>query len=518
MNFKEAILPLSFALITTFAIQYFFFSKQVPETPTDSVRSGQSFQALAHEAMVKPLNTEIDFVDDTAQPIESTVIKTPHYTATFSSANGALEQLAFKHMVNGKHEELITLVPPESTEREKSAFIVALNADTPYFYKLDNVIKQDKQTIIAYSANAPAGHITKQYIIHDDTYALDLKLTITPKNTEQGVQPRIFIPGPELTLRAHLPETQAVVYSAEDKLRQTKFADLTASTVWASPTLFGIEDRYFIHTLVRDDQRFTQRAYYKIAGQDALTAILEGPVIKEPTTWHLTFYCGPKEADSMAAVDSRLEGTLAYGWLSPLAKLLMKILKAIYNVVHNYGLAIIIITFLVNLALMPLTMRSTKHMQNQTDYYKKRQYIEQKYRNDPERLAFERQELLKKQASSMDFSIFATILVQAPLFFALNRVINNSIELYHAPFLWVPDLSLKDPYYILPAIFAIVIIIRTIVTATSTDPRQLVASMFIVLLFAGIIGSWLSAGLALFSITIILSGVVQTYVQKVFKL
>lgn len=515
MKFQDILLPLSLAFLTTFGLHYFFTPSG--SSKTDQIRSGQTFQALSSQEMLKPLNDEIVFSDtELPESPQEVTLQTPHTTAQLSAAGASIQSLTFKRLINHHEEMLKTLTQEPLVEREKQPFIIGLDTVTPYLYTLGETQDTETTKKVTFYADNAAAYITKEFSFSPDSYKLHITLTIEPKDPKTGVQARLFVPGPAFTPEGHTPEPRALVYTDADALKKLKIRDIAPNTVWAAPAIFGAEDRYFIHALIADPQHFTQRAFYKITGATTLTAILEGPVIHQKTTWNLSFYCGPKELDSLIAADPRLEDTLEYGWFAPISKMLLYILKFFYRFLPNYGFAIILLTLLINLALMPLTIKGAASMQKQADLLKKRQYIEQKYRHDPERLALERQELYAKQVSGGEFSGCLPLLIQTPFFIGLNRLLSNSIELYHAPFLWISDLSVSDPYYILPTLMAVGIIWRT--GSQSSDPRQHVATLFLALFGAGVIANFLSAGLTLFLLVNIFAGVLQYYIQKALKL
>ena len=102
---------------------------------------------------------------------------------------------------------------------------------------------------------------------------------------------------------------------------------------WYSPSLFGSDSRYIIHSLIADTDKFAHRAYYKFLGKDKLISIIESPDIAQKQSWHLSFYFGPKKLDFLTNVDNRLEQTLDYsGWFAPIARILLKILQWLYEV------------------------------------------------------------------------------------------------------------------------------------------------------------------------------------------
>lgn len=184
-------------------------------------------------------------------------------------------------------------------------------------------------------------------------------------------------------------------------------------------------------------------------------------------------YAGPKLAEYLAPLGSRLDRVIDYGWFSVIARPLVVFLKAIYRVTGNYGLAIIVLTVIVKAAFWPLSAKSFRSMQKMKDLQPKMQKLRERYAKDRERLNMEVMQLYKTHKVN-PLGGCLPMLVQIPVFFALYRVLGSSFELRHAPFfLWITDLSAKDPYYVTPLIMGVSMFFQQKMTpATGMDPAQ----------------------------------------------
>jgi YidC/Oxa1 family membrane protein insertase len=288
---------------------------------------------------------------------------------------------------------------------------------------------------------------------------------------------------------------------------------LNTDMYWVSPTLFGVDDRYFVHAMIDDSNHFANRGYYALTGHNEMTAILEGPAVTTPTSWQFSFYFGPKESSAMHAVDPRLEQTMGYaGWFAPIAKWLLKLLNFLYSYLGNYGLAIIALTIITKLVLLPFSIKGNQSMKKHAEMQRKLKYLQQKYKDNPDLLAQERAELMRKEGLT-SLSGCLPLLLQLPIFFALSRVLSTSIELYQAPFYgWITDLSAKDPYYVLPFLVGISMLLQ----ASTTDAGQRVQMIIMAIVFS-LITATLSAGLCLYIFMSTLLGALQSMAQKSFK-
>jgi YidC/Oxa1 family membrane protein insertase len=514
MKFKEMLLPLSLALLTTWVFQYFFFSKEPAQDSGEKSSSGQRFVAPKKPEILvnKPLNVEIDFLDAKAtRKSVTTELETEHALYEFSNDGAIISRLEFRRNWGGKQGFLSTIFQPTVFQKERGTFLIAFDEKTPFYFDLIGNVEQEDCFILSYKAHFDGGELVKKFTVYKKMYRLDMELLFT---LDQGarVTPRIFFASPLMPELTREDVVTGIVNDERNKIKVFPKNEETAHSYWSNPTLFGTQDRYFVHAMVDDYNHFCQRAYYKLVELDSMYSILEGPEVKESTSWSLTFYMGPKEDDAMAVVDSRLEQTLNYGWFGfiskPLSKLLLNILNFLKGYVKSYGLAIIILTILIKLLMLPFTFRAEEKLKKSSQFQKKLEHIQSKYKNDPQALAEARAELVKKHGMP-GLGGCLPLLLQLPVFWALSIVLSNSIELYKVPFLWVRDLSAPDPYYIFP----IVISIGTIFSSRAADPKQRI-SMVIMGLVIGVLLSNFSAGLTLYIAVSTLLSVIQSFIAK----
>jgi len=520
MNFKDLLLPLSLAMLTTFGVHYFFFSGNTSD-PENNMRSGQSFTAPKTKQESKPLNAEISFSDTKeSKPAQLSQIDTDGAVLVFSTDGGSLERLEFKHLGSCLACPIKTIDAPAQTERENRVFLVALGQKTPYYYDLIN--RQDKPDSVelTYRADFPDGVIEKKYTVYMHTYKIDLDIKIDSKNQTAQLEPRIFFSSPVVPSLDQANSVSAIFSNEKGAIEKIARGDLKLDQGRFAPRFFGADDKYFVHALVEDKQGFVQRAYYKLAGKNKLISILEGPSIAQAAStnkWQLSFYFGPKEVAALDAVDPRLEQTLDYsGWFGPVSKFLLLILNILFSYLKNYGLAIIALTVLVKLVLLPFTYRAEESMKKRTEFDKKLKYVQQRYKDDPDTLALERGLLIKKHGMP-GLSGCLPVLLQLPIFIALSRVLSSALELYQAPFVaWIQDLAAPDPYYVLPVIMALGIILQS-TGMPNNDPKQKVPAIAMALIF-GAVTAKLAAGLVLYMCTFSLLGILQTKALKLFKI
>jgi len=215
----------------------------------------------------------------------------------------------------------------------------------------------------------------------------------------------------------------------------------------------------------------------------------------------------------MSAVDERLAKVVDYaGIFSGISRFMLWVLKWLFTYLHNYGLAILVLTFLVRLVLLPFTMNSEDSLKKRAEFDKKLKYIQQKYKDDSARLAEERAELIKKHGMP-GLGGCLPLLLQIPIFMALARVLGSTIELYKAPFAgWIHDLSAPDPLYILPVMVAASMIAQ----AFFVDEKQRFTMLISALIFGAVAVNFAS-GLTLYILASTLLGFAQTFIVRRVK-
>lgn len=513
MNIKDLLLPVGFAFLSVIALNYFF-----PGTPRqEAVES--SFMAPKEKREYKPLNVEVDFYDQKhVGQLKITDIETAWGHVQFSTDGASIESMDFKRESGGSAKTIQTIFPVADTERENRCFLVALQEKTPFYYELLSMQESEHTYELIYAGDNNDCVVQKVFIVNKQRPKIDLLVELAPKQGRQSsFEPRIFFPCPTMPDIKNTDIISSIVIDQADVFEKKQVNQLSVLRGWFNPLVFGSDSRYFIHALINDEDHFAQRAYYKLQDRTQLFSVLEGPQVDQKTSWRLSFYCGPKDLDDIAAVDQRLEKTLDYsGLLSSLSKLMLYLLRWFYKYVHNYGLAIIALTLFIQILLLPLSLRNDeeKFKKKQAEYQRELAYIEQRFKGNPEQLTAEKAELIRKNGLPFPgVGCLLPILLQFPLFIALRNVLSSSFELYKAPMAWIPDLSLRDPYFILPLLITFTMLLQD---EKGGDPQQRMTKMIMAFVL-GAVTSSLSAGLTLYICCGQIFGSIKARIIKYYK-
>ncbi len=228
-----------------------------------------------------------------------------------------------------------------------------------------------------------------------------------------------------------------------------------------------------------------------------------------------TLFAGPKSYSLLKAQGHDLEQMIDYGWFGILAKPMFWLMQQFYAISRNYGIAIILLTIVIRLLLFYPSLKSATSMEEMKKLQPRMTEFREKYKKDPARM---NQEIMKlyKDHKVNPLGGCLPMLLQLPFFVALYNVLSVSIELRQSPFIsfWIKDLSVFDPFYILPVLMGVSMVFTMKMTSTSVDPQQQKIMMYMNVAFIFMF-AWLPAGLLLYiTLSNVLSIVQQLYVRK----
>ena len=213
-----------------------------------------------------------------------------------------------------------------------------------------------------------------------------------------------------------------------------------------------------------------------------------------------TLYIGPKIQKSLEAIAPKLDRTTDFGYLTIIAQPLFKLLAFVQGIVGNWGVTIIIVTFLIKLCFYPLAQTSGRSMAKMRHLAPRMKTIQERYKDDREQLGKQMMELYKREKVN-PLAGCLPIVVQIPVFIAFYWVLLESVELRQAPFaLWIQDLSTRDPVFVLPAIMGVAMYGQFKLNPAPPDPVQAKVFAFMPLLMTGMM-AFFPAGLVLYWIT-----------------
>jgi len=312
-------------------------------------------------------------------------------------------------------------------------------------------------------------------------------------------------------LRAEPPEQSAffvatytggVIHGGETKYEKIDFDQMREANLsrdlpgaWAA-----MIQHYFVGAWI-PPQETTQNAYSKSLGDNRYILGLVGPAVSVAPGQSLTLpsrlYAGPKVQDTLEKVAPGLELTVDYGWLTFIAKPLWWMLDWIHKLIGNWGWAIIVLTILIKLAFYKLSETSYKSMAHMRKVQPKMVAIKERYEDDRQKMNEAMMKLYREEKIN-PLGGCLPILVQIPVFIALYWMLLETVELRQAPWiLWINDLSSMDPYYVLPIIMGVSMLVQQKLNPTPMDPIQAKVFMILPVVFT-VFFIWFPAGLVLY--------------------
>ncbi|MGB5703725.1 MAG: membrane protein insertase YidC, partial [Polyangiales bacterium] len=229
----------------------------------------------------------------------------------------------------------------------------------------------------------------------------------------------------------------------------------------------------------------------------------------ESATFRTAVYAGPKDYDALEEFGHRSTNVIDLGWFSFIARGMSWLLRAIFGFVGNWGFAIVLLTLLVRVLLLPAVVPQFKNMAKQRALKPEIDKINELYKDDREKKGAAMMELWRKHKVN-PLGGCLPVLLQMPIFFALYQTLSTSIELYHAPFvLWWTDLSSPDPYYVLPITLGALMFIQQKLTPVQMDAAQAKVMLYAMPLMMTFFMLLLPTGLCLYMVTSSAVGITQ---------
>lgn len=423
---------------------------------------------------------------------ESIRVQTDMFIAQIDTAGGDLrhlELLGQRDTLDKKKNFTLLEVQPERTYIAQSGLI---GTDLPNHRTRFTANERDVKLAdgaagvsVRLTALTTSGiKVTKVYGFHRDSYVIDVSYEIENKSAAP-VQADSYFQlvrdgKPPVGDSAMLPTyTGIAVYTDKEKFEKVPFTDVDKGKVnypkKSNDGWIAMLQHYFLSAWLPTNN--VPREFYTRHLENGLYAagvILPVGIIAPGATANISvpLYAGPQEGDNLAKLAPGLDLTIDYGWLTIIAKPLFWFLLWLHQWVSNWGVAIIILTVTLKAVFYPLSAASYRSMARMRVMAPRLQKLKDMYGNDRQRMNQAMMELYKTEKIN-PLGGCLPVVVQIPVFIALYWVLLASVELRHAPFiLWIDDLSIADPYFVLPILMGATMIFQTYLNPEPPDPVQ----------------------------------------------
>ena len=313
------------------------------------------------------------------------------------------------------------------------------------------------------------------------------------------------------------PFLGAAITTNEENYKKLTFADIAESEFKTSRQggWVAMVQHYFISAWIPDANSDNTYSLRKLGSNDLYLLGFTGKTTEvTPGTQasiSASFYAGPKDTERLEEISPHLDLTVDYGWLWWLSKPLFWVMKAIHDLVGNWGLAIIGLIVIIKALFFKLSATSYKSMAKMRKLAPKMAEMKERYGEDRQKFSQEMMKLYKTEQVN-PFGGCLPLLIQMPVFLAFYYVLMESVELRHAPFFgWITDLSVKDPYFVLPIIYGVTMWLMQKLNPQPTDPMQARIMQMLPIVFT-IMFLWFPAGMVLYWVTNNILSIAQQYV------
>jgi len=312
----------------------------------------------------------------------------------------------------------------------------------------------------------------------------------------------------EMEVRGYQPP--AGVALAGTSVEHVPAEKLDPPRTWPHVQWLGVESHYFAALFVPGAGTGELRRVNLPAGEDSKARHASQALAKLAPDQPTLLYVGAKDYPSLVRLGHELVRVVDTGWFGPIVIPLMRLLRFVHGHVGNYGWSIVLLTVLINLAMAPLRHYSIANGVKMAKLSPEMKVIQERYRGIPaldkrrEQMQKEMAALYERHGMSMGTQMMMGCLplfLTMPFLIAFYRVLDLSVELRGAPFLWIADLSQKDPWFLTPALMGVSMFVMQKLTPSAMDPQQqrimmLMPLMFTTMFFAAPAGLnlyWLSS-------------------------
>jgi len=403
----------------------------------------------------------------------------------------------------------------------RSGLIALNNADLPNHTSSFKLIQSGKdgsgRPFVTLASERSGVKLEKTFILNPGSYVVDVGHRVTQATANatplvlyteivrDGSQEQKI--GPFDGAFSASTFTGPAAYTDKEKFNKLEFTAIDKNKITiptqvpaGDPAWIAMVQHYFASAWIPGD-KFSRDIYagkidnglYRIGMQIPLGDIAPGATTVEKAR----LFVGPQEESVLETIAPGFELLKDYGYLTILAKPIFWLLEKIHGYVGNWGWAIILLTILIKLVFFPLSAASYKSMARMKEVQPRLMAMKEQYKGEPQKLNQAMMEMYRKEKIN-PLGGCLPVVIQIPVFISLYWVLLSSVEMRGAPWiLWIHDLSVPDPYYILPLIMAVSMFVQTKLNPTPPDPIQAKVMMYMPIIFS-VMFFFFPAGLVLY--------------------
>ncbi|CAN5860874.1 membrane protein insertase YidC [soil metagenome] len=464
--------------------------------------------AAAPDTTARPPDPYANALLEGAAPPGDVVVETPLYRVTIDPRGGAMRQIELLRYESYQHPGPVRLVPPGASFFGRTAEVGerGIPLDSLTFLPSDAAIvlrEGDEPRELTLTHESAGRRIVQTYRFGSEGYVVDYALRLGAGGegilvTRLG--PRILTneknPSEDYGQLRAVARLDGEVVSFDAGDADERPVALGGEVDWA-----GLKDKYFLVTLLAPQDGALTAIEVRGAESDSLPLLqlsVASPIQSGAGAYRL--YVGPQEYRRLADLGAGLDDVNQYGWswirwmITPFAKAIVVTMLWLHRFVPDYGLVLILFGVLVRLAMWPLTTKSFRSIQAMQKIQPEILRLRERYKSDPQRMQQETMKLYREKKVNPLGGCLPN-LIPMPILFALFFVFQSTIEFRGQPFLWLPDLSQPDPWYVLPVLMGLTMFVSSKMVQTDPKMAAMTYAMPVVLTFVFLN---LAAGLVLY--------------------
>lgn len=444
--------------------------------PTPPVQTSQPEIEKKSKEIVTPKTTEpvtvpppkIQKLTQPTLPETETILENSKLKITFSNQGGVIKSVWIKEqraelVPKGANFFSITLLTEQGDLDLANLMMESKITDSTVSYEKDILIDEIKNSV---------GKIKKEFKLNQD-YSLNFSLKIDAATSGLliKIDSGLAITEPNISddlahFRFYCRANKEINGYPARKIKNGLIR--TDNLDWV-----GLRSKYFLLSLIGLTTKF-DTAQARLLSDNRIALAVGIKSIQ--TEQNFLIFLGPLRYNLLKSYNRGLENTVELGWPKPFSYAILLILAFLFRIFKNYGIALVIFSILMKAIFWPLTRSSTKQMRQMQLLQPKLEELKKRYKNDPQALNRETMQLYKLYKIN-PLSGCLPLIIQLPIFWALYSVLRSTIDLRRASFVfWLRDLSLKDPFYILPILMGVSFLVQNLLT--SADKRNMALSVF----------------------------------------
>lgn len=507
------------AIILSFAVFFawqMYMAKKYPQTPKTGVeitgekspeKQGVALPSEPGTGPVSPAPTDSAVKPATPEDfkIETQVYENENFVAEISSLGMGFKRLELKKFTDRNNKPIeygsVTSTPLLATSvNDQHIYALKKISDTEY----EGSIENDQWSIRKRVTFDPAKYLAQVTMNIQAKQKQKLTVTSSVSGKVAPISRSFLLPAYEYQ--------EFFIAGADENMRQMLDPDKEFTGTMANTKTASFNSQYFAMAMTNRSELLPKASVAAKGGVGTAVLSYETPQPVDAQELKFDFYFGPKKMEVLRTVDEDLKYLIDYGFFGFIGRPLLWLMRTVHQVISNWGIAIIIVTILLRMVLLPINVYSFRSMKKMQKIQPKIQTLKEKFKNDPQRLNQETLALMRaEKANPLNGCLPA--LMQIPIFFALYQMLGKSFELYKQPFaFWIHDLSIKDPYFVLPILAGAMFFVQQKMTpTTSLDPVQAKVLLVMPLIFTVFMLS-VPSGLTLYMFVNSLFGIFQQIV------